>query len=199
MRKSTIKLTKHELDVASDTIYPQTKQSVMLKLQQLFTACGQKLNQNLAYQELTASRQFKITKGEQYKGMPYMVLDTPQIKGPQVNFVLRTMFWWGHYITCNLIIRTDNLSAHQEYKGIRKLRKTYLLNGSDLWEQDLDSPAFTKCSALSEDEIKSVVQSHTYLKLSRKIALRKYAELPKLVDAIYTEWLTSLSIKKGAD
>lgn len=199
MRKSTIKLTKHELDFASDTIYPETKQSVMLKMQQLFAACAQKLNQNVLYRELTANTQFKITKGEQYKSVPYMVVDCPQIKGPEIDLVLRTMFWWGHYISCNLIVQTARLEHGQDYMAIKQLHKTRILTGNDLWEQDLDSSEFSKCSALSDAEIEQLIQSHTYLKLSRKIPLRKHARLPELVDTVYSNWMAVLSIKKGAD
>lgn len=199
MRKSTIKLTKHELDFASDTIYPETKQTVMLKMQQLFTACGQKLNQNTLYQELTANTKFKITKGEQYKSLPYMVLDSPQIKGPEIDLVFRTLFWWGHYVSCNLIVSTTKLEQEQDYTAIKQLPKTRLLTGNDLWEQDLDSAEFSKCSALSVAEIEHLIHTQTYVKLSRKIPLRKHAQLPELMDMVYSNWMAVLSIKKGAD
>ena len=199
MRKSTIKLTKHELDFASDTIYPETKQSVTLKMQQLFTECGQILDQNQLYQEYTLTSQFKITKGEQYKNYPYMVLDYPQIQGANFNFVLRTMFWWGHYISCNLIIRTDQLLPKQHSAAILQLKKTRILTGNNLWEQDLYSTEFSKLSSLSIQELEAIIDNQKYLKLSRKIPIRKYNQLAILLDEIYTEWLTVLSIKKGAD
>lgn len=198
MRKSAIKLTKHELDFASDTIYPETKQSVMLKMQQLFTECGEKLNQNMLYQELTTHTHFKITKGEQYKSLPYLVLDCPQIKSPEVTFVLRTMFWWGHYISCNLIINTAHLEPQQNSSEITCLPKTYILTGDDLWEQDLDSKDFSKVSSLSESRLEQLLTAKTHLKLSHKIPLHKHEQLPELADRIYRKWMTVLNIKKGA-
>jgi hypothetical protein len=199
MRKSTIKLTKHELDFASDTIYPETKQSILRKVQELFLECEQKISQHEAYQELAGRVFCKITKGEQYRGLPYMVLDCPQIKGPEIDIVVRTLFWWGHYFSCNLIIRTDKLSEEQDVTAIRDLRKTRLLTGTDLWEQDLDSPAYKKCTALRNEEIQNMLHTSTYLKLSRKIPLHKYQTLPEQVDGILSQWIVALSIKKGAD
>ncbi|MES2779891.1 MAG: hypothetical protein V4651_08325 [Bacteroidota bacterium] len=199
MRKSTIKLTKHELDFASDTIYPETKQSVMLKMRELFAECGQKLNQNVLYQELTQNGQFKITKGEQYKGLPYLVLDCPQIKGSDFDWVARTMFWWGHYISCNLIIRTDMLEPKKQASALHQLKKTRILTGHNLWEQELESDAYSKLSDLSIVDITHILQDNTYLKISRKIALRKHARLPEITNIIYSEWFTALGIKKGAD
>ncbi|AMS26941.1 hypothetical protein AEM51_07850 [Bacteroidetes bacterium UKL13-3] len=198
MRKSTIKLTKHELDFASDTIYPETKHSVIQKTQQLFVDCGQKLSQNPLYQEYTQHNEFKITRGEQYQKLPYMVLDYPQIKGGNVDLVMRTMFWWGHYFSCNLIIKTTHLTTKQNTIAIQQLSKTRVLVGENLWEQDLYSTEFCKLSKLSFEDIKELISTRTYLKLSRKIALRNHTKLPNIIDKVYSEWLTTLSIKKGA-
>lgn len=198
MRKSTIKLTKHELDFASDTIYPETKQSVITKLQELFDTCAQTFLQNTVYKHYTSSRQYKITKGEQYKQLPFVVLDYPQITGGEVVFVLRTMFWWGHYISCNMIIQTNLLHEKQDLRAIRNLSKTLVLTGENLWEQDLDSKYYMEIQKLTDEELEEWMHSRTFLKLSHKVPLTEHENLPTLADTIYTEWLNILSIKKGA-
>lgn len=198
MRKSTIKLTKHELDFASNTIYPETKQSVITKLQELFDVCAQTFLQNTVYKDYTPSQHYKITKGEQYKQLPFVVLDYPQITGGEVVFVLRTMFWWGHYISCNMIIQTDLLHEKQDFLSIRNLSNTLILTGENLWEQDLDSTDYRKVANLTDEELEEWLHSLTYLKLSYKVPLTEHENLPTLADAIYTKWLNTLSIKKGA-
>ena len=42
------------------------------------------------------SKRGKISKGENYLGLPYLVLDYPALFQKQDVFAFRTMFWWGH-------------------------------------------------------------------------------------------------------
>jgi len=46
----------------------------------------------------------KISRGENYKGLPYVILDYPRIFGREDVFAVRTMFWWGHpfHVTLHL-------------------------------------------------------------------------------------------------
>src|SRR6187402_1143085 len=46
----------------------------------------------------------KISRGENYKGLPYVILDYPRLFGREDVFAVRTMFWWGHsfHVTLHL-------------------------------------------------------------------------------------------------
>ncbi|NJO02163.1 MAG: hypothetical protein HC880_11165 [Bacteroidia bacterium] len=44
----------------------------------------------------------KISRGENYLNLPYLVLDFPRLINPENIFALRTMFWWGHEFSCTL-------------------------------------------------------------------------------------------------
>jgi hypothetical protein len=196
MQKSTNKLTKHELDFASTVEYPLIKQNVVHKVGLLMDDTGQKLNRLFRENHLIDLAQHKITRGERYKEMPYVVMDFPQIKGPDFNIVLRTMFWWGHYFTCNLIIKTSLLDLEKTAKNIRKLKKTKILTGSNLWEQELETDDYKKVSDLSKKEILRLLEDSEYLKLSGKISLREYSSLSYKAGGIYLNWTDALSIKK---
>ena len=39
----------------------------------------------------------KISRGEQYLGLPYVMLDYPRIFSKENVFAIRTFFWWGNY------------------------------------------------------------------------------------------------------
>jgi hypothetical protein len=38
----------------------------------------------------------KISKGENYQGLPYVMLDYPRLFGREDVLAIRTFFWWGH-------------------------------------------------------------------------------------------------------
>src|SRR5688572_30214764 len=44
----------------------------------------------------------KISKGENYKGLPYLVLDYPRYFNKEDYFAIRVLFWWGNFFSCTL-------------------------------------------------------------------------------------------------
>jgi hypothetical protein len=47
----------------------------------------------------------KISKGENYLGLPYVMLDYPRIFGKEDVLAIRTMFWWGHAFSTTLHLK----------------------------------------------------------------------------------------------
>ena len=47
----------------------------------------------------------KISKGENYLGLPYLVLDYPRFFFRDDVFAIRTMFWWGNYFSITLHLK----------------------------------------------------------------------------------------------
>jgi len=58
-------------------------------------------------QELQAILQVppRISKGENYKGLPWVVLDYPRCFGRDDVLAVRTLFWWGHYFSVTLHLK----------------------------------------------------------------------------------------------
>jgi hypothetical protein len=47
----------------------------------------------------------KISRGENYLGLPYVMLDYPRIFGREDVLAVRTMFWWGHAFSTTLHLK----------------------------------------------------------------------------------------------
>lgn len=178
LRKSAIKLTKAEFDLVSRTDYPKMKQRIMRKTVQRFDALGCLMKDAV---ELPAgiAPSFKTTRGENYRGLPYAVLDFPQIKGNGFTLCCRTMFWWGRYCSLNVIIRSDAVDIAELAQKLKasSLKKVRILTGDDLWQQDLDHADFTKLKELDEAALAELLKGREYIKISRKVSLRKWKEL----------------------
>ncbi len=54
----------------------------------------------------------RISKGEQYKGLPWVMLDYPRIFGKEDILAIRTMFWWGHYFSVTLHLKGSYLRTY---------------------------------------------------------------------------------------
>jgi hypothetical protein len=104
MQKSTFKLTKHELDFISDPIYMQMKQKLLRNFYDAMHGLGKWLMD--AYYP-KSKQNFKVTRGENYLDMPYVVLDTPQLSAQHMEHHLRILLWWWHYVILQYFIRVD--------------------------------------------------------------------------------------------
>jgi hypothetical protein len=47
----------------------------------------------------------KISKGENYQGLPYVMLDYPRLFGREDVLAIRTFFWWGHAFSVTLHLK----------------------------------------------------------------------------------------------
>lgn len=46
-----------------------------------------------------------LAGGENYRGLPYVVLDFPRYFTRDEFLTMRTMFWWGHYVVFSLVLK----------------------------------------------------------------------------------------------
>jgi hypothetical protein len=56
------------------------------------------------YPEL-ATQPPKLSRGENYRGLPYRVLDFPRYAAGEDLFLFRSMFWWGHFFSFTLHVQ----------------------------------------------------------------------------------------------
>jgi hypothetical protein len=117
----------------------------------------------------------KISRGENYKGLPWLVLDNPRFFQLNNIFAMRTMFWWGNFFSITLHL-SGNQKANLSEKIFRKislLRENdfFIYKGTGEWEHDLDPSSYKKLSTLNEDELNQIVSENNFLKLAIKFPI----------------------------
>ncbi len=164
----------------------------MQKTNVLFNGLGQKLSQLEAIPSSYRNQNYKITRGENYKLMPYMVLDYPQIQDKEFKLVLRTLFWWGHFISCQLIVQTAQLHIEATAHNLAGKRKTRLCTGQDVWNHDCKSEAFTKLKHLSAEQIQTYLQQQSHLKLASAHHINTFNTFDSIAVKQYEQWMETL-------
>ncbi|HXL58576.1 MAG TPA: hypothetical protein VN958_20075, partial [Chitinophagaceae bacterium] len=107
MANANVKLSKTELMLVCDEQFILTKNNIINKVYQLFGALsdhffiGIKNTGNIFPLEVLTSYP-KIYKGEQYKGLPYVMLDYPRYFVKDDAFAIRCLFWWGNFFSITL-------------------------------------------------------------------------------------------------
>ena len=107
MDKAKIRLSANEMELVTNAKWILTKNGIIEKAKTLFGQIQEKMIDHLK----TVNAQLmidvtrippKISKGENYKGLPYLMLDYPRLFDKENIFAIRTLFWWGNFFSITL-------------------------------------------------------------------------------------------------
>ncbi len=105
--RAKIQLSKLENELVNNTEWILTKQAIINKvyllLGELHETYASILNDERYFISIfKGTKSGKISKGENYLGLPYAILDYPAIFKKEDVFAIRTMFWWGNFFSITL-------------------------------------------------------------------------------------------------
>ena len=114
----------------------------------------------------------KISRGENYGGLPYLVLDFPRQFDSLNIFAIRTMFWWGHEFSSTLHLAGKyklNLAPRIEAAYHQLARQQYYIGvNEDPWQHHFEEDNYRPVAALSEEEFVAYCRSFDHLKIAGK-------------------------------
>lgn len=129
---SKVSLSAFEQQLVNDGSWILTKNRIIEKVYLLFGNLSEHykrvpLLQQLPAETLLASP--KIAKGENYEGLPYVMLDYPRCFGKEDVLAIRTFFWWGNFFSITLQLKGKYL---EQYAGViqQNIGKTAI---EELW------------------------------------------------------------------
>lgn len=107
MNAAKLQLSPEELRLVQDGSWILTKNSILERMVQLLADLSGE------YRNLWEGRERpripytepKVSRGENYKGLPYVILDYPRSFGREDVLAIRTMFWWGHAFSVTLHLK----------------------------------------------------------------------------------------------
>ena len=121
----------------------------------------------------------KISKGENYKGLPYVMLDYPRCFGKSDTFAMRTMFWWGHFFSVTLHLKGQYKSllmpAVKNQLGLLAQENFYISISGDEWRHDFEGDNYIPISSAKQQVIVQNLLESSYFKIAGKIALDEWA------------------------
>src|SRR5688572_33352065 len=107
MSGTNLHFSEQEMDLYTDTGIILTKNAILQKLKIFLEELQLRQKEIIkSYLEGFPSEVLKISskvsKGENYKGLPWLVLDYPRHFEPGNIFAIRTLFWWGNFFSTTL-------------------------------------------------------------------------------------------------
>lgn len=141
------------------------------------------------------SRNIKITSGENLHGMPYVVLDLFSSFNAENILTLRVLFWWGNFISVNLLLSGKNFDFFQK-KLIQKIKTSgnhqpIIYVTSDIWENQIRTSDPT-INDISPDTFELYFQNKR-LRFSKKIEIREMIQLELLIKNSITELISLIN------
>ncbi len=121
----------------------------------------------------------KIAKGENYRLLPYMILDYPAAFSLEDIFAYRTMFYWGNFFSATVHLQGRYLQEHRQAlyarAGALIARHVYISTGRSPWHYHYGADNYTPLTWQNKEKI----LHDPFVKLSQKIALKDWPQVPE--------------------
>ena len=201
--QTKIQLSSYEMELINNAGLILTKNAILEKVQQLLENLLNSQQQyiqsnisNLPTEVLLSSP--KISKGENYKGLPYRVLDYPRYFDKENIFAIRTMFWWGNFfsITLHLSGRYKKEAEKKIIASRPELIKSnfYLCIHEKEWEHHFENDNYIPVGKLNKTAFKIQIMNKPFIKLAQKISLKKWNDAQKILISNYKQIITMLRV-----
>lgn len=181
MNAAKIQLSAEELELVQNADWLLTKNNIVRKVFELFGEVAHHIREQISAtavppEALVASP--KISKGENYNGLPYVMLDYPRLFDKADFFAIRTFFWWGHYFSVTLHIKGKYKSMFgpvlKDNIAMLARNNFYICVGEDEWRHEFAEDNYVEVSALPRVAVEEMLLANSFCKLSAKVAFQQW-------------------------
>ncbi len=193
MNQATPSFTQDEAGLLADAQFFRKKAAIMAKMRVILEATHGALKNELAGVSLLTPPDFnptahQLVKGEHLEHFPYQYLDCPRHFDGVNKFTFRTLFWWGHHVSCALLLEGAGFKQYKRHI----VDRFHHLAGNDLelslaptlWEWKRGEGYTLPITHDRKAQIAAVVAERSFVKIIRCVPLtdpRVHAgQLPQL-------------------
>jgi len=181
--------TEKELSALHETELFRLKYLLIDKVVVQFNHLSPKVKEVLEKHHLPAEiakARVRIFRGDNYKHLPYAVMDYPALYTRENSFAYRTMFWWGNFFSCTLYLHGTYLELYRKnlQQGIHELK------GKDFYFCVNETPwqyYYEKDNYIAVDELlkkkgaaEKLIGERGFLKLSRYVKITEWKKVNQL-------------------
>lgn len=192
MKETKVQFSTSEMELMCNSEIILTKNKIVEKVKTLLEALQNEMTEAVqANSKLFSNNLFsihpKISKGENYLGLPYLILDYPRFFKQEGSFAIRTMFWWGNFFSTTLHVSgvCKPLFASKIGAAFETLSIEEFLIGinSDPWVHHFGSDNYKPIATLKRKEFEEECKKKaSHLKIAKKLSLTEN-DLPERIIA----------------
>ncbi|MEP6513514.1 MAG: hypothetical protein ABJA79_06580 [Parafilimonas sp.] len=184
MPTTNVKLSTEESALVTNSDIILTKSRIIHKVVDLFGLIykeyeGLIKNELLFLPVEVLKKNSKISKGEQYKKLPFVMLDYPRYFSQHNTFAIRSFFWWGNFFSITLHL-SGNFATQYAEVIFNKLKEKnfdswFVCVNENEWEHHFEEDNYLPASLyLSQPSSFDALKQKSFLKLAKKIPLKEW-------------------------
>lgn len=196
-------LSERELEILYDTEFLQLKIAAVNKLWYLLDNTRYKLHEDIkirqyAFPEKTDVANGKLSRGEYYQNLPYLILDFPKLMKQDSVLALRTMFWWGHEFSTTLHLQGYALESFRsrliDQIDFIQNEGFYICINTTPWEYHFEENNYQKADELDREYIYQLLHEKAFVKISQKLPLKHWMRLPAFTLDYFHKYMELLGL-----
>lgn len=173
MQSAKIRLSSQHIKLVTNADWILTKNEILLHIKTAFEDLYHWQQSTLKSYLLPAEvlkPGGKISRGENYLGLPWIVLDNPRhfVKGN--IFAVRTLFWWGRFFSTTLHVSGiwQQKVAQQLINAFDSLQQTSLriCYSGDEWVHDIHSQFYTPLNEMDKESFGKIIKEAPFVKIA---------------------------------
>ncbi len=202
MAGANVKLSKKELLLVCDEQFILTKNHIISKVYELFGELNSQFvilqkNNSGFFPPAALAYSPKIYKGEQYKNLPYVLLDCPRLFNKEDVFAIRCFFWWGNFFSITLHVAGIYRETYclPVFNAIQVTRDNgwHICVNENEWEHHFAADNYMSITAyLANDSNAQVFPEKRFFKIAKKIPLQDWDAAPDFFINTYAEIIEML-------
>jgi hypothetical protein len=181
--QTKIQLSQVEMELLNNAEWILTKNIIVRKAQRLFEEVQQNMvdyvnAQPGIFPEEVLHSSAKISKGENYLGLPWLMLDYPRHFKKENIFAIRTMFWWANFFSTTLHL--SGTYSHQfghtiinKYDALVK-NDFFVCVHDEQWHHHLKKENYVAINELSKIDFTRKITDATFIKIAQKLDLSEW-------------------------
>jgi hypothetical protein len=201
MSQAKIRLSQKEEELVNNAEWILTKNLIIEKIIGFFSSLQTEQKNILIHRKQTVASWIasspKISKGEYYKGLPYVMLDYPRTFGKEGFAAIRTMFWWGNFFSVTLHLNGEWKKKMEQniitsFPRLQQSELFFCINKNE-WDHQFEEGNFLPIEKMDIAAFSTQVQEKEFIKIAASFAithLEDKGEKLLAVFALLSEWLT---------
>mgnify|MGYP007083302683 CR=1 FL=1 len=197
---SKLTLSADEQQLVTNTGWILTKRKITGKVDQLLGHVSVLQQAMLAKEKnwlpdavLTSAP--KIARGENYLGLPYLLLDYPRCFSGDDIFAVRTMFWWGNFFSITLHL-SGKYKAMFQQKIIDHVRtvqeQVFICVHESQWQHHFEADNYRAVQQMAAEDLLQSIREKSFVKLAIPFPLQAWNDIPLLLDKAFAEIIIML-------
>jgi hypothetical protein len=185
MNVAKLALSEEELRLVMDPGVILTKNAIIAKVMHLFGELSEGMQNDLILPAEVSAISPKISRGEFYQGLPYVMLDYPRYFTADHVMAIRTFFWWGNFFSVNLHLKGKYRGLYQRalVEHFQRLSSGHYLvaETEDEWQHHTGSADYRMIDQMDGSEFAAMIRSHPFIKISASFSLDQWQDMHNLL------------------